>query len=57
MVSVLYVLGVSAIKEFALPLMVGIISGAYSSIFLAGSLWYMLKQKFPHEEEEDEDYV
>lgn len=57
MVAVLYVLGVSAIKEFALPLMVGIISGAYSSIFLAGSLWYMLKQKFPHEEEEDEDYV
>ncbi len=53
MVAVLYIMGVSAIKEFALPLIVGIICGAYSSIFLAGSFWYILKKKFPQGEEED----
>lgn len=46
MVAVLYVLGVTSIRDFALPLMVGIVCGAYSSICLAGSLWYVLRQKF-----------
>lgn len=43
MVAVLYLMGVTSIKEFALPLMVGIICGTYSSVCLAGSLWYVLK--------------
>ena len=43
MVAVLYVMGVASIKEFALPLMVGIICGTYSSICLAGPLWYVLR--------------
>ena len=47
MVTALYVLGVTAIREFALPLMVGILCGTYSSIFLAGSLYYLLRKKFP----------
>ncbi len=46
MVAVLYVLGVTSIKDFALPLMVGIVCGTYSSICLAGSLWYVLRTKF-----------
>ena len=46
MVAVLYVLGVTSIRDFALPLMVGIVCGAYSSICLAGSLWYVFQQKF-----------
>ena len=46
MVSVLYVLGVTSIRDFALPLMVGIVCGAYSSICLAGSLWYVFRIKF-----------
>lgn len=46
MVAVLYILGVTSIRDFALPLMVGIICGAYSSICLAGSLWYLLRIKF-----------
>ena len=46
MVAVLYILGVSAIKEFALPLMVGIICGAYSSVFVTGALWYGMKVGF-----------
>jgi SecD/SecF fusion protein len=34
---------VSSIREFALPLMVGLISGTYSSIFIAANLWYIMK--------------
>ncbi|MGI6106459.1 MAG: protein translocase subunit SecD [Lachnospiraceae bacterium] len=40
MVVVLFILGVTAIREFALPLIVGIICGCYSSVFIAGCLWY-----------------
>lgn len=46
MVAVLYVLGVTSIRDFALPLMVGIVCGAYSSICLAGSLWFVFRKKF-----------
>ena len=44
MVAALYVLGVTAIREFALPLMVGIACGTYSSVFLAGSMYYMMQK-------------
>jgi SecD/SecF fusion protein len=44
MVAVLYYLGVSSIKEFALPLMVGIVCGTYSSICLAGAFWVIMKK-------------
>jgi len=37
----LYVLGVSSIKEFALPLIIGILSGTYSSIFIASPFWVL----------------
>ena len=43
MVAVLYVMGVSSIKEFALPLMAGIVCGAYSSVCITGALWYVMK--------------
>ena len=45
MVAVLFVLGVSSIKEFALPLMVGIVWGAYSSVCITGALWYVMKTR------------
>ena len=45
MVAVLFIMGVSSIKEFALPLMVGIICGAYSSVCITGALWYVMKTK------------
>jgi len=45
MVVLLFIMGVPAIKEFALPLMVGLICGAYSSIFIATELWYVMKVK------------
>ena len=43
MVVALYVLGVSSIKEFAAPLMVGIACGAYTSVCITGALWYVMK--------------
>lgn len=45
MIAVLFVMGVSSIREFALPLMVGIVCGAYSSVCITGALWYVLKTK------------
>ena len=43
MVLFLFILGVASIREFALPLMVGLICGSYSSIFIATELWYIMK--------------
>ncbi len=45
MVFVLFILGVSSIREFALPIMVGILAGGYSSVFITGSLWYVMSKK------------
>ena len=50
-VGAIYVLGVPSIKEFALPMMVGIIAGAYSSICISGSVWYTLLPKAEKEME------
>ena len=44
MVAVLYILGVSSIREFAAPLMVGILVGAYSSVCVTGALWLVMKK-------------
>ena len=44
MVAVLYVMGVSSIREFAAPLMVGVICGAYSSVCITGALWLVMRQ-------------
>ncbi len=45
MVVVLYILGVSSIKEFAAPLMVGIACGTYTSVCITGALWYVMKTR------------
>lgn len=45
MVLLLYILGVSSIRDFALPLMVGIVSGTYSSICIATELWFVSKTR------------
>ncbi len=53
MIFVLFIMGVSSIREFALPLMVGIVCGTYSSICVTGALWYVMttsKQKKDAEE-------
>lgn len=41
----LYVIGVEAIKDFTLPLIVGMAAGTYSSIFIASPAWVLIKQK------------
>ena len=45
MVVALFVLGVSSIKEFASPLMVGIACGAYTSVCITGALWYVMRKR------------
>lgn len=41
-ITSLYIFGVQSVKEFALPIVIGIICGTYSSVFLSGSIWYTL---------------
>lgn len=43
-IGIVYILGVTSIRQFALPLIVGIIVGLYSSVCLAGNLWCVLKK-------------
>jgi protein-export membrane protein, secD/secF family len=45
-VAALYVFGVDSIRQFALPIAVGIICGTYSSICIAGNVWYILSTSF-----------
>ena len=45
MVALLFVMGVSSVKEFAAPLMVGVAAGAFSSVCITGALWYVMKTK------------
>ncbi len=45
MIAVLFVMGVSSIREFAAPLMVGVVCGGYSSVCVTGALWYVMKTK------------
>ena len=42
-ITALYVLGVESIRQFALPLIAGILVGAYSSIFIASPIWVIWK--------------
>lgn len=42
-VVVLYIVGVEDIKVLALPLILGMLSGTYSSIFIAPPIWYDIK--------------
>lgn len=52
MVAALYIFGVSSVKEFALPLMAGILCGTFSSVCITGSLWLILRTVFPQKEED-----
>ena len=44
-IIVLYVVGVQSVKEFALPIIIGIVVGTYSSIFIASPIWSMFKKE------------
>lgn len=45
MVAILFIMGVSSIREFAAPLMMGVVCGAYSSVCITGALWYVMRMK------------
>lgn len=51
MVTTLYIFGVSSVKEFALPLMAGILCGTYSSVCITGALWLVLRKVFPQKKQ------
>jgi SecD/SecF fusion protein len=44
MVVVLAIMGVDSIRQFAIPMIAGIVSGCYSSVCIAGSVWYFLNK-------------
>lgn len=44
-IFVLYLMGVPAVKEFALPIMIGVVCGTYTSVCITGPLWYVFKTK------------
>ena len=52
-IGALCIFGVEAVRQFALPIVVGIVSGVYSSVFLSGSLWYVLYSKMGDNNYED----
>ena len=43
-IGMIYILGVDAIKDFALPLIIGVIAGLFSSVFLSGMIWNALNK-------------
>ena len=44
-IVMVYILGVTSVREFALPIIIGLLCGTYSSIFLAGSFWCLFRGK------------
>ena len=44
-IVLIYIIGVTSIKQFALPLIIGIVIGAYTSIFLASTFWAAWKEQ------------
>ncbi|MGN0335878.1 MAG: protein translocase subunit SecD [Lachnospiraceae bacterium] len=46
MVLLLYIMGVASIKDFSLPLMVGIVAGLFSSVCISTNLWFDMKIHF-----------
>lgn len=49
-VVLVYILGVESIKAFALPLIIGIIAGLFSSVFVSAPLWSVFRKWFKVEE-------
>ena len=46
MITALYVVGVESVKIFAFPIIIGLIAGTFSSLFIAGPIWMKLVEKF-----------
>ncbi|MEE8886753.1 MAG: protein translocase subunit SecD [Eubacteriales bacterium] len=54
-VVVLYIMGVPSVREFALPIIVGLVAGCFSSVFITGPLWWVMKTKNGKEDIKDPD--
>lgn len=50
-IGMIYILGVSSIRNFALPIIVGLVAGFFSSVFLSGMLWYSFDKIFSKSKE------
>ncbi|MGN0164668.1 MAG: protein translocase subunit SecD [Lachnospiraceae bacterium] len=51
-VVMIVILGVDSIREFAIPLMAGMICGAYSSVCIAGTLWLFFMKRSKKDSEQ-----
>ena len=52
-IAALYILGVPSIKEFAMPLMVGIVAGGFSSVCITGPLWFLMRSSYEKKKKEE----
>lgn len=50
-IGMIYILGVSSIRNFALPIIIGLVAGFFSSVFLSGMLWYTFDKLFSKKKE------
>ena len=57
MVFMLAILGVASVRQFAIPLIVGVIAGCYSSICVASPLWYLLSGRGKQATKKTETYA
>ncbi|MGI6499434.1 MAG: protein translocase subunit SecD [Anaerostipes sp.] len=57
MVFVLFLMGSSSLREFALTLMVGVVGGAFSSVFLTGPLWFFMRTRIGKGKEEYQRFL
>ena len=44
-ITILFIVGVPAVREFALPIMIGVIAGTFSSVCITGALFCVMKAK------------
>ena len=45
-IGMIYIFGVDSIKQFALPIIIGVVAGLFSSVCLSGNIWALLKKLF-----------
>ena len=55
MVVALWIFGVESVKEFVLPLIAGVVCGAYSSVCITGTFWCFLRKHLPEKAVEEEE--
>ena len=54
-IGMIFILGVDSIRAFAFPLIIGIVAGLFSSVFISGMLWNQLNKVFKIKSKEEKD--